>query len=267
METRPAKGEFKAGRCPACGASITVSRSSSHRRKVQCPKCRDIVTLGPAEPLAATNPTDSAAMQVAELWLKFARLETLDGRIAALENITSQLVATNPTDAAAAQVAELWLKFARLETLEGRIIALEKAATGAEPASAEEPASPRKLKWVPCDPVQSQTFSPELEEALLHNLRTFEPYAITIQTNFADAAARQRAEWLRSIFQGAKWIVHGPQEAPAEHQGHGLVFAVGAVPLPDAAAATLLAMTAAGFAIAPSLDLNLKRDEAALIVG
>lgn len=164
----------------------------------------------------------------------------------------------------AAQIAELHRRLDRCDLFEGRIALLEKMLA---PSAVDGEPGQRKLKWLPCDSVQSQSLSPELEAALLQNLLTFAPFTITLQSLAGDAAARQRAAWLKSIFERAKWTVHGPKEASAHARDRGLVFAVGALPLPDAAAATLLALTAAGFLVVSRLDPHLRGDEALLIVG
>src|SRR5258707_659381 len=72
-----------------------------------------------------------------------------------------------------------------------------------------------------------------------------------------NAAAHKRAEWCKSVFERAKWSVRGPQEVPPTGAGQGLALAVRSLPVAREAAATYLALKAAGFAAIPVLDPSL----------
>jgi phage FluMu protein Com len=69
--------------CPACGASLAIA-PGSRRKKVQCPKCREIVTL-PVAPTPATAeicPAPTTPGAVDELAALRARVEILEGQLA-----------------------------------------------------------------------------------------------------------------------------------------------------------------------------------------
>ena len=64
--------------CPACGATI---KASGRRRRVQCPKCREIVTLDPpADPKAPPSPPQPATGAS-----ESSRIGALEKRVAAIE--------------------------------------------------------------------------------------------------------------------------------------------------------------------------------------
>ncbi len=213
--------------CPACGHAIK-SPAAGRRRRVQCPKCREVIDLsGP----------------------RLARPE--------------ELIAPAP------RVEEPWRP--RVEALEARIAALERLLLRVEdpPVPEVEPeAPPSKLRWVspPVDAPMAEHFPPEMEEALLHNLRSRPARSITILSPADDTAARWRAERLKVIFLQAHWDVSGPRDGVARGDEHGLSLAVGSLPPPHDVAATYLALTASGFSPRSLLDPNLGGDAAVLIV-
>jgi hypothetical protein len=144
----------------------------------------------------------------------------------------------------------------RLQSLEARVAALEAAlrdAMAAGTAGASH-GSQRKLLWVTVEPGQEPPFSPEQSQALFHNLRDVRSQAITIRTPAADAQARAHAEWFKMVFERAGWIVRGPEEIPQDTSVGGLSLAVPELPVGKEAAATYLALKAAGFEPIPVLD-------------
>lgn len=214
MVKRSAPSETGEAVCPACGAAIRAT-ASSRRRRVQCPKCREVVyiesTLGP-EPLPAPPPA--------------------------------------PTVDTAAETRS------RIDSLEARVEALEAALRDAMAAGRPAPATApqRKLVWVSTTPGRGPEFSPEQGNALFHNLGSVRSLAITIRTPAGDAAARAHAEWFKAIFERAGWTVLGPDEVPANTAPPGLSLAVPELPVAKEAAATYLALKAAGFETVPVLD-------------
>jgi Zn-finger nucleic acid-binding protein len=201
--------------CPACGAAIKAG-SSSRRRRVQCPKCREVVFLesadgGELDPALPPSPLpDSAAAETR-------------GRIASLE--------------------------ARVEALEATLrdaMAAGRTATSSTPQ--------RKLVWVTSTPGHPPAFSPEQGQALFQNLAGVRSQAITIRTPAGDAAAQAHAEWFKSIFERAGWTVLGPEEVAPETVMSGLSLAVPELPVGKEAAATYLALKAAGFEAVPILE-------------
>src|SRR5438552_9641236 len=84
--------------CPACGATIR-SPASSRRRRVQCPKCREVVIIGesveaqPAMPPPPAPPSAGAAAPERERNSERDRnrLEALEARVSALEEMLKSL--------------------------------------------------------------------------------------------------------------------------------------------------------------------------------
>jgi hypothetical protein len=218
--------------CPDCGVRIDT-HSVGRRRRVQCPRCREIVELAPPRKPAATPP--NAATLPPDLLARLERLDALERRVAVLEK------------AAVPGEAELF-----------------GAAAGLPPGAARD----RRWKWRPqqndalADPVAIE----QNAEALLHNLRTFERRNVTIRVPTGNPAARQRADALKSVFDLACWNVAGPSETNRRGETPGLCLAVGALPLPEDAVATYFALTASGFRVNSVLDPNLARDETILFV-
>lgn len=131
----------------------------------------------------------------------------------------------------------------------------------------------RKLKWIPATPDDAIDISTAREGALFHNLSGLPRLQIAIRSTPGDPLARKRAEWFRTVFERAKWAVRGPEDTTAEEAGRGLFLGVGSLPVTPEAAATYLALKAAGFPATPILDHNLSRGTAdaglvlSLIVG
>jgi hypothetical protein len=199
--------------CPACGATIKAP-PAAQRRRVQCPKCREVVFLESAhnEDPEATPPPAEASETAEE---KSNRLDLLEARVEALEAALRDAMAA------------------------GRIAA---------------PHTPqRKLVWVSTTPGHGPEFSPEQGNALFHNLGGVSSQAITIRTPVGDPIARAHAEWFKSIFERAGWTVRGPEEIAPHTAVSGLSLAVPELPVGKDAANTYLALKAAGFETTPIL--------------
>ena len=214
MVKRSVSSETGEALCPACGATIRAS-ASSRRRRVQCPKCREVVFIESAlspgsEPAPPSSPVADTTAEMR------GRVESLEARVEALE------------------------------------AALRDAMAAGRPAPASAPQ--RKLVWVSATPGRAPDFSAEQGNALFHNLGGVRTQAITIRTPAGDAAARAHAEWFKSIFERAGWTVLGPDEVPANTAPPGLSLAVPELPVGKEAAATYLALKAAGFETVPVLD-------------
>ena len=134
--------------------------------------------------------------------------------------------------------------------------ALEAALRDSMAAGRVTPAdtTQRKLLWITTTPGRAPEFSPEQGQALFHNLGGVRSQAITIRTPAGDVTARAHAEWFKSIFERAGWTVHGPEEITPEAAVSGLSLAVPELPVAKDAAATYLALKAAGFEPVPVLD-------------
>ena len=116
--------ESQEARCPSCGAAIKVP---GRRRRVQCPKCREVITLAEAD--LPPRPLPKPPPPVAAPDDEPARLDAIETRIAAIE--------ARPASEAGGTPA--------IDSLEQRIVALEdasKALITAARAGAEAPARP-----------------------------------------------------------------------------------------------------------------------------
>jgi hypothetical protein len=210
--------------CPACGAAIKWP-ASSRRRRVQCPKCREVVTLG--------------------------------------EAIVPQIPSLPPPLPPSTRDAGSESEHSRIEVLEARVEALEERLRNQTAAHAiPEPASPHasKLQWIPAS-VQSDVVLPEHEEALVHNLSGIPVQEITLRAAAGDRDALKRAQWFKTVFQRAGWAVLGPDEVSTGSPGPGLWLAVSSLPVAKGAAATYLALRAAGFDATPVLDAGFASKE------
>ena len=218
MKTRSAGSKTCETRCPRCDAAIHAP-DSTKRRRVQCPKCRAIVSLG-AE---ATEEKKAEPRVVAS-----GKLAPRDDEIALLK--------------------------ARIEALEIAMAGLQRSMA----------ASGSKMRWIA--PGSEPVFSEVQADALRGDLSALPADRITIEAARGDSRARQRAEWFKSVFTDARWSVRGPEDAPSEHVCRpGISLATG-LPVSAKAAATYLAVRAAGFEITTIFDADLVGDEPRLVV-
>lgn len=232
MVTRSATPETGETVCPACGAGIRTS-PSARRRRVQCPKCREVVFIESAlggEAESAPLPTPAVEMTAETR----SRLESLEARVEALEAALRETAP--PVSAVPAEVAQVAI--------------LPVPPVPPVPVIVPQ----RKLVWVSATPGRAPAFSPEQGDALFHNLHGVPSQPITIRTPAGDPATRTHAEWFKSIFERAGWTVLGPDEVPANTTGSGLSLAVPELPVGKEAAAVYLALKAAGFEAEPMLD-------------
>ena len=223
MVTRSATPETGETVCPACGAGIRTS-PAARRRRVRCPKCREVVFIESARVVDTEAVPDNAP---------------------------------SPAAVAPAPVAEMTPETrTRLESLEARVEMLEAALRELTTAARTAPtnAPQRKLVWVSATPGRAPTFSPEQDDALFRNLGSIHPQTIAIRTPRGDTAARTHAEWFKSVFERAGWNVLGPDEIAPEIAAAGMTLAVPELPVAREAAATYLSLKAAGFEAMPVLD-------------
>ena len=225
-------------RCPACGTSINAT-GLTRRRKVQCPKCREVVDLSAAEaaparlavPELPSPPAGPIAGQLAELSARVARVEELEARVAELER------------------------------------ALEKVKRAAKAAPESSAPAPGKLKWMPhSEAFRDAGFNEEAAEILVHNLSAVRPHTIALRSAAGDPGARERALCFKDLFERGSWIVRGPWETHAPIGERGLILAVRSFPVPAEITAAFIALTASGFSVISRLDPHLESDEAMLIV-
>ncbi len=147
--------------------------------------------------------------------------------------------------------------------LKARIEVLERAMEGMQQALVEATRG-SKLRWIAAG--TQPGFSELQAETLRDNLSVLPAHRITIEAPLGDSVARERAEWFKTIFTEARWSVSGPKDAPSCHIKHvGVSLATG-LPVSAEAAATFLAVRAAGFEIGTIFDAELRGDEPRLVV-
>ncbi len=212
--------------CPSCGASIKAPPSPRNRR-VQCPKCREVIVI-----------------------------ESRAARAALAAEVLPQ--ADRQSDEHRNRVGALEERVAALEAALVKILAAGNSGAGS--------AGEKKLLWVGSGSGRVPDFSAAQGEALVHNLGTVAVQEISIRVPAGDPVAGERAIWFQAIFLRAGWKVRGPEEIAPETAGRVLSLAVPELPVAEDAAKTYLALRASGFEPVPVLDPDsgLKEDACAL---
>ena len=214
--------------CPSCGAPISTT-SIGRRRRVQCPKCREVVELKaaekPAPKLAALPPAP-----VENAGVLAEKIAMLEARIAALEGAA-------------------------------------KLAAPLQPIEVVMQRPERKWKWLaPSAAHEEEKLPTNITEVFLQNLGNYDGQTITMQIASGNAQTLARAMSLKEVFDRAAWTVIGPGAVVPRNAETGLFLAVGSLPLPPAASAAYFAMTTSGFTIQSFLDPKLGNEETILIV-
>ena len=224
----PHPQDFEETHCPACNAPINTA-SVGRRRRVQCPKCREVVELGGKKAAPAAKAAQPLLPGV-KIHVPLAEIQALEARIAALE--------------------EAFVKAAPVVPIQITI-----------------PRPEKKWKWVAhSEAHESEMLPANLSEVLAHNLGNFEGHTIAIRVSAESGRALARAAALKEIFERADWTVEGPAAITTRGNDAGLFLAVGGLPLPPAAAAAYFAMTASGFTLNSYLDPRITGTETILIV-
>lgn len=235
--------------CPACGGLFTVS-AASRRKKVQCPQCREIVSLTPPDELNGKPETDAAPD-----WM--ARCEMLQARIEALEHQVEALMVTPRTRAPLIPGrAHDFGPVSRQDLLPGD---LPEGREGASHADGGERREVFRME------TPSEETAPRGVVA-----RTFQLSApeIGLLVSAGDGAARQMAETLTTILAGSGWKVRGVTEDQATALACSGLTLVASPALPlQRVTSTFNAMREAGFAVTFQLDPERGTGETLLIVG
>jgi hypothetical protein len=216
--------------CPNCQAAF-VTTPMGRRKKIQCPKCREVILLTqPPEPGAIRLPT-------------VEEFEELKHRVARHEALIEKLLA--------------------------REVRTAEAPIAGPPGGDSLLCPGTSLRWLRRaeDPAGSADVDAEQQAVLLHNLRAMGQREVVMRSTHEDAAAWRLGERLSELFREAGWNVEGPDQAPERAHDRGLVLAAGDCPLPKAASATYMALKASGFPITSRLDADLRPDQAVLIAG
>lgn len=222
--------------CPACGAAFAPTLGA-RRKKVQCPKCREIVVLKAPAPvaLAASEPAPGIAAELAELRALANRLETLPSRVELLEKQLEWLMDNRP----------------------------------AAEASLLRPG--QKLRWLRSAPIawsgEGEPLPGLQGEIVLHNARALRSGALTVFAAATDMRARRYAERLKELFCQAGWIVHGVHEKLLAPGQHGLALLTSVCQAPPGFVAASMCLTAAACPIFCGFDASVPDHEVVLTVG
>jgi hypothetical protein len=259
--------------CPVCGSLFNIS-SSTRKRKVHCPQCREVVepidpgglNSAPAAPSPAReNPAPPAAPE----WL--ARCEMLQARIEALEQQVEALMVTPR--------AHTSLLPERLPDLRHGVREhplpkppLESRAPSAPPPPAEPRREiPHADIPPPIHSPRPMRDEPEIAESsgreLFARPAAFPTPEIGLFVTVGDGAARQVADSLSEILRRTGWKVRAATEDKALLPGFGGLTLTAAPSLPvQRVTSTLNALRQAGFSVAFQIDPDRGPTEAALIV-
>ncbi|MCE9610845.1 MAG: hypothetical protein K8R23_11685 [Chthoniobacter sp.] len=218
--------------CPACGGLFTIS-SASRKKRVQCPRCREVVTLGePADVAPATVPDAPPE------WA--ARCDQLQTRIEALEQQVEALaVAPRPHAALLADSSPM----SREQLLAGD-------------------AAPERTVRAPVgDDAAQPVFRPER--------RTGDPLReIALIVAAGDDTGRAIAENLRDILARVGWEVSAIRTTDGKGQKRaGLVLAAGPAVPTGRITGTMQALREAGLSMSFQLDPERGDGDAVMIIG
>ena len=230
-------------KCPACGGAFTIS-TASLKKKVQCPHCREVVTLSEPDELNGTPETLAGpGLPAVPDWM--ARCEMLQARLEALEHQVEALMVTPRTHAPLIPEQRRDFNPLSREQLPPGV-SVERR----EISHPESPASQVTARDV--FPRPGQAIEPE----------------IGILVAAGDGAARRLAEKLSETLVRAGWKVRGVTEIAALPEGcRGLTLAAApSLPLPRVTN-TLNALREAGLAMTYQLDPQRGVSETVMIVG
>ena len=238
-------------RCPACAGLFTIS-PASRKKRVQCPHCREIVTLTePAEINGAADSIEKRPAPAPPEWL--ARCDQLQARIEALEQQVEALMVSPRPHAA---------------LLPDLLSGFRDQPTPSEPAETHSPAPPtgdrppREFPRVAVPPPE-----PEPEPAFMRNFQVPTP-EIGLLVAAGDEAAQRAAQALSDLLAKTGWKVRAARQDVNLPPGDGGLTLAAAPTLPvQRVTSTLNALRTAGYAVTYQLDPTRGPGEATLIVG
>jgi hypothetical protein len=230
-------------RCPLC-AGIVRAACADRQSRVRCPSCLQIVVLDVIHEECRETQGEPSSAPLAERGFGVSEVESP--------------AAAKKTKQTSVGVKESAAR--RIQNLEERVAELERAL--AEMRDGAQSTSSR-LKWM--TQAAQPDLSPSRADALRHNLRTIAAHRIVIQFPSGDECARERAQWFKMVFEEAQWEVAGPHDCADCDVRRGLCMAT-AIPVPPLAAATFMALRAAGFAVDAAFDPKVNGQEERLVV-
>jgi hypothetical protein len=239
---------------------MLVVNAAFQRRKVQCPKCREVIALPAptAEPLPESGekierPNGDAPVPPAGTPTE-ARLSALEERLARVEAELGSLKAA----------AELsWPKPAPLSPPEvSRDVTPAPAAPAlkrfaehaAAPAAAPGPKNGHAVGG-PSRPVAGEPLDPGVVERMVQTLAEVPAGRIAMQVEDGDREAERFGEWLEHVFTRSGWTVTAlkAQPLPPEQQSLALL-ASGNYPAPKLVSTVHRAFGAAGLGLVLAID-------------
>lgn len=241
-------------RCPACDGVFTIS-SANRRKRVQCPQCREVVTLvEPGELNGAGGLHAAPELPPVDGWKELC--EALQARIETLEHQVEALMVTPRTNSSLIP-----------ERLNDRSQSpCDRGSPGILPQNGQEShADGTERREV----FRTEMPAPEAKPHAASG-RSFQPSApeIRLLVTSEDGAAGRVTATLTEILVRTGWTVRGVTEvmALANDRGGLTLAAAPTLPLPRVTS-TLNALREAGFAVTFQLDSERDANEALLIVG
>lgn len=219
--------------CPACGAKITV-RTRGSPKKLQCPKCLQIIPVAPALPPPAGLPQE-------------------------LEEITRDLAALSVEVRRVAAEVEDQKRVTR--ALERELSVLGSSAQAEPPV-----ALPGIAPAMGPDGV-GRRLNERQHTALVEALRTGGSCAVSVRCPLDDEEAARFAGELRAAYMEAGWRAGEPVRCEFDPRRRGLVIAAGELPAPVEVVRTFKAFAGAGLKAATCLDLDQLQEKVVLWVG
>jgi hypothetical protein len=216
------------------------------RRKVQCPKCREVITLpDPAEAVALAAP--AAAEPAVATAQEDLRLAAIEARLAALEHTIEMMQATPHEAPATTPVAR-----SGPPPLDGAgDYDLPRFRTwGSPPKRGPKPEPVAAVVAKPALPIE-----PELAETMIAILAEAAPGKAAFWAREGDAEALQFAEALADVFTRAGWTVTELGAHPLPPEERHLSLRMSAIMSEPKVVTTIhRAFGAAGFALAFEID-------------
>jgi hypothetical protein len=237
-------------RCPACGGLFTIS--AGRRKKVQCPQCREVVTLDDFAPSIERKNNPVAEADLAANPERIAAWESLRSRIETLEQQVEALM-----------VASRERSPLLPERVENSDSAATQAGAGLDAATKE----PRRNGSAADSTVPTHVENGKMdEEAILARFQRAGEGALCVVAG--DRAAWEVANALSEVLATAGWTMGGIVEDAALSRGcRGLTLSIGpAVPI-RRVTRTLEALRKAGYGLTFQIDPERTSSEAILIVG